>query len=204
MKRPPSCMYVLDLDGTVSRREILPIIADELGFSSELALLVRLALQGSMRFEQALRLSVEVLRSIPISRVQEIVAEIPLDPDIEAFITSHRSSCAIVTGNLDCWIEPIVDRLGCVSYSSVAATQSDTLVGIRSIQNRTRSVRALRKKGGRVIAIGQTLRDLPMFEEADANVAFGGLYDPPAALMAIADFVAYEPRSLCHLLATLS
>jgi HAD superfamily phosphoserine phosphatase-like hydrolase len=195
---------VLDLDGTVSRREILPIIADELGFASEIALLVRLALQGSMRFEQAFRLSVEVLRSIPISRVQEIVAEIPLDPDLEAFITAHRASCAIVTGNLDCWIEPIVDRLGCLSYSSVAATQGDTLVGIRSIQNRTRSVRALRKKGGRIIAIGQTLRDLPMFEEADANIAFGGLYDPPAALIGIADFVAYEPRSLCQLLATLS
>jgi len=204
MKRPPAGMFVLDLDGTVSRREILPVIADELGFTSEIALLVRLALQGAMRFEQAFRLSVEILRTIPISRVQEIVAAIPLDPDIEAFIAKHRTACAIVTGNLDCWIEPIIDRLGCLSYSSVAATQGDTVVGIRSVQNRTRSIRALRKKGGRVIAVGQTLRDLPMFEEADANVAFGGLYDPPAALIGIADFVTYESRSLCQLLATLS
>jgi len=203
MKRLPS-MFALDLDGTVTRREILPVIADELGFASEIALLTRLSLQGSMRFEQVFRLSVEVLRSIPISRVQKIVAGIPLDPEIEAFIAAHRESCAIITGNLDCWISPLVERLGCISFSSVAATQGDTLVGIRSIQNRTRAVQSLRKKAGRVVAVGQTLRDLPLFEESDANVAFGGLYDPPQALIGISDFVAYESRSLCQLLSSLS
>jgi phosphoserine phosphatase len=203
MKRGGEAIFALDLDGTVTRREILPVVADELGFSSEIALLNRLVLQGAMRFEQAFRLSVEILRSIPISRVQKIVSGIPLDEEIEAFIATNRSCCAIVTGNLDCWIAPLVERLGCTFYSSVATTQGDTVVGIRSVQNRTRTVQALRKRG-RVIAIGQTLRDLPMFEEADANVAYGGLYDPPQQLLGIADFVAYESRSLCHLLSTLS
>jgi HAD superfamily phosphoserine phosphatase-like hydrolase len=203
MKRDGTTIFALDLDGTVTRREILPLVADELGFANEIALLTRMVLQGTMRFEQAFRLSVEILRSIPISRVQKVVGAIPLDKDIEAFIGANRSRCAIVTGNLDCWIAPLVDRLGCTFYASVAATQGDTLVGIRSVQNRTRAIQTLRKRG-RVIAIGQTLRDLPMFEEADANVAYGGLYDPPESLLGIADFVTYESGALCQLLATLS
>ena len=36
MKRDGGAIFALDLDGTVTRREILPVVADELGFANEI------------------------------------------------------------------------------------------------------------------------------------------------------------------------
>ena len=197
-------LFAFDLDGTVTKREILPLIAGALGLYDEMVLLTRLTLDGTLRFEESFRLRVQILRSVPVSRVQRIVEEVPLDPGIEDFIRANRDRCAIVTGNLDCWIAPLVRRLGCASYSSMALTEGDQLTGIRSIQNKSHAIQAMRARAGRVVAIGESTNDLPMFEEADMGVAFGGVHDPVPALVQISDYVTYESSSLCDLLATLS
>ncbi len=206
-KATTATTFAFDLDGTVTRAEILPVIARELGLEGEMALLTRLTLDGTLRFEESFKLRVQILRGVPVSRVQRIVADVPLDPEIEAFIRARRDRCALVTGNLDCWIAPVVRRLGCESYSSSAATEGDELTGIRAIQNKSRAVRALRRRrgdaGATVVAVGESTNDLPMFEEADVGVAFGGVHDPVPALVEISDYVAYESRALCQLLGTL-
>jgi phosphoserine phosphatase len=200
----PSTQFAFDLDGTVTQREILPLIAGALDLYNEMVLLTRLTLDGTLRFEESFRLRVQILRSVPVSRVQRIVEEVPLDPAIEAFIRANRERCAIVTGNLDCWIAPLVERLGCASYSSIATTDGDQLTGIRTIQNKSHAIQAMRAGAGRVVAIGESTNDLPMFEEADMGVAFGGVHEPVPALVQISDYVTYESSALCDLLATLS
>lgn len=200
----PPTLFAFDLDGTVTKREILPLIAGALNLYDEMVLLTRLTLDGTLRFEESFRLRVQILRSVPVSRVQRIVEEVPLDPGIEGFIRANRDRCAIVTGNLDCWIAPLVQRLGCASYSSTALTEGDQLTGIRSIQNKSHAIQSMRSRAGRVVAIGESTNDLPMFEEADLGVAFGGVHDPVPALVQISDYVTYESGSLCDLLATLS
>jgi hypothetical protein len=42
-----------------------------------------------------------------------------------------------------------------------------------------------------------------MFEEADVAIAFGGVHEPPPALVGLADFVARDGATLCGLLETL-
>jgi phosphoserine phosphatase len=204
MMKPSNTIFAFDLDGTVTKAEILPLIAQELGLCEEMTLLTQLTLEGKLRFPESFRLRVQILRSVPISRVQRIVAEVPLDPAIADFIASRPERCVIVTGNLDCWVAPLRAKLGCGFHTSVARSVGDSLEGIVSIQDKGSAVRALRAHADHVVAVGESVNDIPMFEEADVGVAFGGVHQPVRPLVEISDSVSFDGRSLCQLLNTLS
>jgi hydroxymethylpyrimidine pyrophosphatase-like HAD family hydrolase len=51
-----------------------------------------------------------------------------------------------------------------------------------------------------VIAIGEGFNDIPMFEAADIKIAFGGVHNPVAEIVELADYVVYGENSLCRLL----
>src|SRR5258705_13832741 len=93
--------FCFDLDGTLTRHEILPAMASEIGLSEEIALLTSLTMRGLIPFEASFRLRCRVLREVPVSRVREIVASIPLAESIETFIKENRHRCVVSTGNLD-------------------------------------------------------------------------------------------------------
>lgn len=196
--------FAFDLDGTVTAQELLPLIAEEMGLGREMGTLTELTISGTIDFEDSFRLRCAILRALPISRVQQIVAAAMLAPALEGFIRERPSQCFIVTGNLDVWIEPIVARLGCRSFASVADTDGDRLLGVRSVLRKSAPVEELRKSFDRVVAIGDSVNDIPMFELADIGVAHGAVHEPSQALLRIADYVTYREDSLCRLLTTLS
>lgn len=113
--------YCFDLDGTLTSIEILPCIASELGVAEEIATLTRVTMSGLISFEESMRLRCLILGQVPLNRVHEVVEAVPLDSSLTAFIASRRDHCFVVTGNLDVWIEPLLRRLGCRSYSSIAS-----------------------------------------------------------------------------------
>jgi phosphoserine phosphatase len=201
-KRGPPAVFAFDLDGTVTQQEILPLIATELGLKDEMSLLTRLTLEGAIPFEASFRLRCAVLRSIPISTVQEVVAAVTVDPDVEAFIRDNRERCAIVTGNLRCWVRPILDRLNCKSFTSEGRVEGDRLVDVAAVLNKGRALGSF-GPGAKRVAIGDSYNDIPMFEVADVGVAFGGTHDPVPALVALSDYVVFEGGTLCRLLSTL-
>ncbi len=192
-------IFAFDLDGTVTTREILPVLAQELGLAEEMGLLTRLTLNGTLDFESSFRLRFAVLRSIPLTRVREIVAEIPLDPHITEFIRARRESCAIVTGNLDCWVEPLLKKLGCLAYVSESCNGGG-LLNLQKVLNKGDAVRELARSGKKIVAIGESANDLPMFEAADLRVAFAGVHKPVAEILRIADHVARDGKELSGLL----
>lgn len=192
-----------DLDGTITRQELLPLIAQEVSLSDEIKLLTDATMSGVLTFDKSLRLRCRLLSDIAISRVQEIVSSALLDPDIESYILSHREHCCIATGNLDVWIKPLTDRLGCRVFSSVAAFDGDRLLGIRTILNKADVISAVRPAFERVIAIGDGMNDAGMFEAADLAVAYCGVHDAVPALIDLSDFVVTDGRALCRLIATL-
>ena len=81
--------YCFDLDGTLSTTEILPCLASELGVADEIATLTRATMDGHIGFEASFRLRCLILNRIPLSRVHEIIADIPLHPAILEFIHGH-------------------------------------------------------------------------------------------------------------------
>ena len=199
-----STAFCFDLDGTITRREILPAIASEVGLSEEIALLTRLTIQGLIPFESSFRLRCAILRDVPVSRVREIVAHIPLDPRIEAFIHENRDRCAVVTGNLDIWVGDLIERLGCASATSAGIAAGDRLNSVARVLRKDEARRTLRARGfANVVAIGEGFNDIPMFETADAGVAFGGVHPPIPEIVALSNYVVFGSKSLCRLLNTL-
>ena len=193
-------MFAFDLDGTVTSREALPLLAEEVGLSEEMGILTRMAMDGAISFEQSFRLRFHILRGIPIPRAQEIMAGLPLDPFIEGFIREHGEYCAIVTANLDVWIRPVIERLGCICISSESGRDDDGGLTLRRILNKGEALRELRREAERIVAIGDGANDIPMFEEADVAIAYGGVHTPAPAVAAAADCVVSDGEELCRLL----
>jgi len=196
--------FCFDLDGTLTSREILPAIASEIGLSEEMALLTSLTIRGLIPFDSSFRLRCSILKQIPVSRVREIVADIPLDPVLQEFIHHNRERCAVVTGNLDVWVEDILSLLDCAAFSSRGIVAGDRLESIASVLSKDAAIKAFRAQGfERVVAVGDGFNDVPMFEAADISIAFGGVHPPVPEVIQLAKYVAFRSTSLCRLLNTL-
>jgi len=196
--------FAFDLDGTLTCEELLPVIAEELSLGREMATLTRLTLSGAIEFEESFRLRCAILRAVPISRVRAIVAEVALSPAMEGFIRRRPRECFIVTGNLDVWVRPIIDRLGCQAFTSVGRSEGDRLIGVDAVLCKSTPIAELRSRFDRVVAIGDSVNDIPMFELADIGIAHGGVHEPADALIEVADYATYREEALCRLLSTLS
>jgi len=192
--------FCFDLDGTVTRDEILPILSREIGLFEEIAALTEATIKGVIPFRNSFLLRCRLLSEIPVSRVQEIVKEINLHEEIARFIQSNCDRSFIITGNLDVWVCGLVKSLGCRCLSSRALVEGDKLKSIGHVLNKGAAVREIRGQFGKVVAIGDGMGDVPMFEEADIRVAFGGTHQPVQTLIEFSDFVTYNEKSLCRLL----
>lgn len=193
-------IFAFDLDGTVTLDETLPLLAQELGLSEEMSLLTRLTLDGQIAFEKSFKLRYHILKSIPIQRIQDIMDKVRFNPAICRFIMDNPAVCAIVTGNLDIWIRPIMEKLRCRCYSSTSVIGADGLPLLTSVLDKGEAIRNLRQKASKVIAIGESFNDIPMFEEANISIAYGGVHKPVNAAIAISDYVVLEGDALCRLL----
>jgi HAD superfamily phosphoserine phosphatase-like hydrolase len=196
--------FAFDLDGTITRAELLPMIASELGLEAEMRLLTELTMSGMIPFEDSFRLRFAILRSAGLDRIQSIVSEVEFDPDIEQFIRENRDRCFVVTGNLDLWIAPLVERLGCRFYTSTATTDKNGwITGLDTVMRKNVAGLELKDEFDRLVAIGDGFNDVPLFDVADIGIAFTGLHGAPDALVSVSNYVALDGKSLCRLLNTL-
>ncbi len=195
--------FCFDLDGTITKEEILPLIASEVNLQEEIRTLTLATIQGIIPFRSSFLLRCKLLDDVPLSRIQEIVRDIPLYGEIEAFIRMHRENCYVVTGNLDLWIEPLREKLACKFHSSAANASADRLVQVETIVDKGAIVRDLRAKYENVVAIGDGMGDVAMFENADTCIAFGATHDPIQTLIEFATHVIYDEVALCRFLNTL-
>jgi len=196
--------FCFDLDGTVTRLEVLPVIAAELGLAEEIGFLTQMTIRGQIPFEMSFRLRCRLLAEIEVDTVARIVAQVPLEERIADFIRAHREQCYVVTGNLDVWVRRLAASLGCRMFSSRAETRADGRLGaLTQVLRKSSAIRELRGQYDRVVCIGEGFNDLPMFEEADLGVAYGGVHPPAREVIDNAAYVVGEGETLCRLLHTL-
>lgn len=189
--------FAFDLDGTITKKEILPIIAKEIGISQKMSVLTRKTMDGDISFDLSFTERVNMLKTIPISRVKKIVEQVPISKHILNFLQENHDRCYIVTCNLDVWVELLVKKIGVTCLCSQAEYKGDKLLGIKTIQ-RKNDVHSLSKNP--VVAIGDGNNDLEMLMEAPISIAYGGVHSPAASLLQICQYAIYKDKELCRFL----
>lgn len=202
-EREVKTAFCFDLDGTVTTTEILPCIASELDIAEEMAVLTRSTMDGHIPFDSSFRLRCLLLGQIPLPRIRQVVANVPLDRDIAEFIRERTADCFIVTGNLDIWIEPLAKTLGCEIFCSTGEFQGG-LLRVSRIIDKAEAVLRLKERGyGRIVAVGDGANDAAMLRKATFGIAYGGVHTPAPTAVFASDAVVYESSTLCRLLRTL-
>lgn len=193
--------YCFDLDGTLTKDEILPLIANNTDVFEEIQTLTSATINGVINFESSLKLRCKLLSDVKLDYVHKIIENVRLYESILDFISKHKENCFVLTGNLDKWIEPLLEKIGCQYYcSKITINKFGRLQKIDYILNKGEAVGAIRNEFDRVIAIGDGMGDVEMFEKADIGIAFGETHSPVRSLIEVSDFIIYEEKALCRLL----
>lgn len=197
--------YCFDLDGTLTRQELLPLIASSVGLEDEISVLTQATIDGLLPFDKSFKLRVLLLRDARLDWIHAVLEEqVEFDPNILAFIERHRSQSFVVTGNLDLWVKPILDKLGIQSFTSRARLDArGGLEGVEHILHKGDAIDSLRGRFDRIVAVGEGMNDVPMFEAADWRIAYGGVHTPNKTLLKLSDFLLHDGKALCRLLDTL-
>lgn len=201
---PMHTAYCFDLDGTLTRQELLPLIASSVGLQDEIEVLTHATIHGLLPFDKSFKLRVRLLRDANVEWIHAALLEqVEFDPHIMAFIAERPDQCFVVTGNLDYWVKPVLERLGLQSFTSIAEMDGERLVSVKNILHKGDAVSSLRPAFERIVAVGEGMNDVPMFEAADLRIAYGGVRKPNATLTKLSDFVVHEGEALCRLLSML-
>lgn len=192
--------YCFDFDGTVTSEELLPLIAKEVGLFDEINVLTEATIAGEITFEESFRYRCGLLSSIPISRVEEIVRTVGLNTEIVHFLQENSANTFIITGNLDVWVGPLLNDLGLNFFASSAENVGDSLMGVKSIINKGNAIQQLRFGFEKIVAIGDGMGDVEMFEKSDISVAFGGVHYPIESLIEESTHVIFSEAALCRFL----
>lgn len=190
--------FLFDLDGTVTSKETLPVIADHFKCQEEIADLTRRTIQGNVPFIESFIRRVNILGKYPVSETSDLLAEVPLYPRLKEFIDAHREDCIIVTGNLICWCDGLFRKIGCQSYGSEAEMEDDRVVKLKSILRKEDIVDRYRALGETVVFVGDGNNDLEAMRHADISIATGITHNPAQSLLAICDYVIFNENALCR------
>lgn len=194
--------FVFDLDGTLTRKETLPFIASHFGLKEQITELTREAVEGTTPFIESFISRVNMMRDLPVAEVSALLAQIPLYEVLIRFIRRHRAECLIATGNLHCWIDGLIRKIGCNCRCSEALVRDNKIVKITSILDKASLVQNLRDIGHKVVYIGDSNNDMEAMRLADVAivVCLASPPPPPLSLQTVGDYLFLEEERLCHFL----
>lgn len=196
-------VFLFDLDATVTKAEILPSLAEQVGLLPEMQEMTEKTMRGEIPFQSSFLARVEMLKSIPVSRVAEIVEKTPLNEELVRFIETHKNRCYIVTGNIDVWIERLMQRIGLPMshcYCSTASVVDDRIVSVNSVADKEKIAKQFVVP---IVAVGDGSNDAEMIRLADVGIGYGGVRPVAYSLMCNATHVICDEHRLCTFLNTL-
>lgn len=193
-------VFLFDLDATVTKEEILPALAEQVGLLEEMREMTEKTMRGEIPFQSSFQARVEMLKTIPVSRVAEIVEKTPLNEELVQFIRTHACRCYIVTGNIDVWIEKLIKRIGLPMshcYCSSASVSDDYITSVNSVVDKEKIAKQFVVP---VVAVGDGSNDAEMVRLADVGIGYGGVRPVAYSLMCNATHVICDEHRLCSFL----
>ena len=192
-------IFLFDLDSTITKQEILPTVAKREGLYDQMNTLTESSMRGEIPFKQSFLQRVELLKQIPVSEVQDIISKIELNNKLVEFIQVNKSRSYIVTGNLDIWIERLMEKLGMQKnvYCSKAIQYGDYVQDVFNIVDKNAVIKQMVLP---FVAVGDGNNDAEMIDAAEVGIGYGGVRPIAPSVLECATHVVYQEDKLVDLL----
>lgn len=190
--------FIFDLDGTITKKETLPYISQHFNVEQEIAELTNKTIQGNIPFIESFIRRVYILGSLPIDQISDLLYKTPLHPKIFDFIQHHKEDCIIATGNLDCWVDRLVKKIGCKAYTSKCLVENNKVKKITDILHKEQIVAKYKAKKEKVVFIGDGNNDVEAMRLADITIASGLTHTPAPSVLSVADYLILNEEALCR------
>jgi phosphoserine phosphatase len=185
-----------DVDSTVIAEEGIDVLADFLGKGQQVAELTRKAMEGSTKFQDALKMRLDLLKPSKQS-IQDCLEATPLQltPGVESFIETlvmANIDVYLVSGGFRIMIEPIARQV-CVAKTNIYANTIlfdndgnysgfDETEPTSADMGKPKALERIKKKGNyrTMVMIGDGATDAQAKPPADAFIGFGGVVERQA------------------------
>jgi phosphoserine phosphatase len=179
-------LFLADMDSTMIGQECIDELAAYVGLKEKVSGITERAMRGEIEFEPALRERVGLLKGVPLSVVDEIIASrITLTPGGRELVRTMRANggyAALVSGGFTVFTGPISITIGFDEHrSNLLLAENGILTGevadpILGKQAKLDSLIELRARFNlapeQTLAVGDGANDLAMLGEAGLGVAF--------------------------------
>jgi phosphoserine phosphatase len=179
-------LLVADMDSTMIGQECIDELADYMGLKAHVAAITERAMRGEIAFEPALRERVALLKGLPLSVVNDVIAHrITLTPGGRALVNTMRRDGAytcLVSGGFTVFTNRIAAMIGFdANRANTLLTDGDKLSGtvaepILGREAKLATLLELRERlclsAAETLAIGDGANDLAMVEAAGLGVAY--------------------------------
>ncbi|RVJ09465.1 phosphoserine phosphatase SerB [Sinorhizobium medicae] len=176
---------IADMDSTMIGQECIDELAAEVGLKEKVAAITSRAMNGEIAFEPALVERVALLKGLPVSVVEEVIAKrITLTPGGRELIATMKAKghyTVLVSGGFTVFTGPIAEMLGFdESRANILRDEDGRLTGdvARPILGKQAKIDALIDISERLgitpadaIAVGDGANDLGMLQLAGTGVA---------------------------------
>jgi len=178
-------LLLADMDSTMIGQECIDELAAEAGLKDLVAAITARAMNGEIAFEPALRERVALLKGLPLSVVDEVIAKrITLTPGGITLVATMKSKghyTALVSGGFTVFTGPVASKIGFdENRANILLEKDGVLIGevAEPILGKQAKVDALLELADRlgispedVMAVGDGANDLGMIKIAGAGVA---------------------------------
>ena len=178
-------LLIADMDSTMIGQECIDELAAEVGLKDKVAAITARAMNGEIAFEPALRERVALLKGLPVSVIDEVIAKrITLTPGGAELIATMKAKgfyTALVSGGFTVFTTRIAARLGFDEDRANVLIEADgALTGSveEPILGKQAKVDALTEIAAKLgistddaMAVGDGANDLGMIELAGSGVA---------------------------------
>lgn len=192
-------IFIFDLDSTITKIEILPEISKMIGKDKEMRELTEQAMKGEIPFKHSFMERVKILSDISVEKINNMIAEIPLNEKIVQFIEENKERCYVVTGNLDIWISGLMHKIGMDNhyFCSKAIVRDDKIDKIISVIDKRLTTKQFVQP---IVSVGDGDNDADMAYLADIGIGFGGVRPIAKSLLENADYAFYDENELYEFL----
>jgi phosphoserine phosphatase len=179
-------LFLADMDSTMIGQECIDELADYAGLKAHVAAITDRAMRGEIAFEPALRERVALLKGLPVSVVDDVIAKrITLMPGGRALVATMRAAGAytcLVSGGFTLFTDRIARAIGfdenrgntlAIEDGALAGTVTEPILGSESKLATLKELRAgLGLADTETLAIGDGANDIPMLQAAGMGIAY--------------------------------